>query len=108
MVNCQAVILLHELTKRGINVPVLEEYCNDRKASIVKYGLKNKEGIYELMFSETSFNSHPDILEFHKRLYKTFFPIIYQENVDIFKTLLPLIKAKKIYIRIVTNIILSS
>jgi len=94
IVNCQAVLLHQDLQKRGIVIPFLDEYCGNRDNTISKYNLVNKEGIYRIMFNETCFSTNPDILAFHNRLYKTYFRIIAQENMEIFKSLIPTIKKK--------------
>jgi len=94
MVNCQSVLLQHEATIRGFNLSFIEKYNADREKCIVDYKLRNKEGIYGIIFNENYTGTNPEIREFHNRLYTNFFPAILQQNAGIFKSLLAVIKKK--------------
>lgn len=92
--NCQPEILRQDLQRRGIHSDFLNEYCADRQATIDKYGLYNKTGIFSVMFNEIANTQHNEIKVFHSRLFETYFPLIANENKDIFKQLTTLIKRK--------------
>lgn len=100
IVNCHPNILKNLFKKHNIYDKFLFNYCDRKNDMIEKHGLKNKDCMFAIMYNEELLPKYqtPEIIDFHKKIFKDLWPMIYKSNRAFYNSLKKLInKGKNIH-----------